>query len=417
MNAIPLARESAGTLALLLWLFGDRPGTRRRLQIVSMKETKAMQQLKSIFASACMGILLAACSGGSGGGSGGPVVSTPQEAMKDAKSQDKPEAPTQMTDSTEPVLQEDLRESVRKNLFDLSGAEPLFGSVLVITNPDVMGVESTFEDGSPSVTVNRGEADDIVLDPVSAAMVADDGNEASYVGLPERTGRAWRIYDTTETSATYSLVAVDWANDNPDDYLAGGYWLHADTETVEIGAFIDGPEMDGDNPPTLPIAGTASYRGSSAGGYLALAGTDANYPVGSLEVGEFVGTATLSADFLAGTINGCVGCEDDIYLRGTVFNSATGLSDEFIGLPTDYEVNLGSVPFDRSDGRFDGENVTVTSPSVPITQSSGIWAGQFSNVPNDNGDPRLVGGAFGGLASTAGGTQALFIGAFAAGAQ
>ena len=120
---------------------------------------------------------------------------------------------------------------------------------------------------------------------------------------------------------------------------------------------------------------------------------------------------------MAGTIDGCVGCEDDIYLTGAGSNSITGLPYYFTNEPSDIQLNFGSVPFDRSEGTFHGRDVTASSETASITQSGGLWAGQFSNIPNAAGDPRLVGGAFGGQLSTSGGSEAVFVGAFAAGAQ
>ena len=341
-------------------------------------------------------LFLAACSGG-GGGSGGPVVSAPKEA--------------------EPITQEDFRKSVSGKVLDLlSGTEPVFGSVGVSTGP-LEGIESTFDGQRTTVIMNRGGAGDVTLDTANA--YADTDNEASYVDLPGRTGRTRYVFDATDTSATLGLVATDWMNNNPDDYLAGGYWLHAEGQplVLEIGAFIDGPELNLNDPPVLPISGTADYRGSSAGLYASVYGTDGGVPLGSTELGEFFGIATLNADFSAGTIDGCVGCEGDIYLSGVYENIDTGALNTFENIPRDYEVNFGSVPFDRNNGTFQGSNVTLSSVRAPITQSNGVWAGQFSNIPNNSGDPRLVGGTFGGQAETAGGTKALFLGAFAAGAQ
>ena len=362
------------------------------------------------WSAAALGLLfLAACSGGSGGGSAGPVVAASQEMNQDEEAA-----------SAKPATQEEFHESVSGQVSGLLDAiKPAFGSVLVITNDDVTGVESTFEDGSPTVTVNRDVAGDIVLDPASADVVIDHGAEASYVNLPGRTGRTRDLLESTDSSITASRVAVDWDNNDPSDYLAGGYWLRIETQqaAIEVGAFIDGPELDKNNPPIMPVSGTASYQGSAGGLYLAVAGTDAAYPSGSEEIGDFVGVATLNADFLAGTIDGCVGCVGDILLTGRVLNSATGLSDPFMNEPSDVQVNFGSVPFDRSDGTFYGRNVTASSETASIVQSGGLWAGQFSNIPNTDGDPRLVGGAFGGYLSTAGGSEALFVGAFAAGAQ
>ena len=376
-----------------------------------------------------MGILLAACSGGSGGGSAGPVVAASQEMNQDEEAapstsemeESSASQEEKQADVSEEPTVSSTRQSAVSALFNQLSVEPSFGSVGASTGT-LEGIESTFDGQRATVTMNRGAANDITLDTANAYN--DSGDEASYVDLPGRTGRTRYVFDHTATSATLGLVATDWTNGDPDDYLAGGYWLHLEgnLETgqltgAEAGAFVDGPELNLNDPPAMPISGTADYRGSSAGLYASVYGTDGGVPPGSAEIGEFLGVATLSADFSAGTIDGCVGCVGDVYLSGVYYDGITGMSSIFEDTPTDYQVNLGTVPFNRSNGTFQGSNVTVSSATAAPFESSGTWAGQFSNVPNNSGDPRLVGGAFGGHASTAGGTQALFIGAFAAGAQ
>ena len=106
----------------------------------------------------------------------------------------------------------------------------------------------------------------------SANTIIDSGTQQSLVGLAGRSSRSRGVFSYTDTSATLAEVAVDWANGDPADYLAGGYWLHADgnvaagiVTSVEAGAFVDGPELSLSNPPTLPVRGTANYRGAAAG--------------------------------------------------------------------------------------------------------------------------------------------------------
>ena len=58
-------------------------------------------------------------------------------------------------------------------------------------------------------------------------------------------------------------------------------------------------------------------------------------------------------------------------------------------LPTDYEVHLGPTPFDAA-GTFENTDITVTHPERDVVQTTGLWAGQFSNVPDPDGNPRRV---------------------------
>ena len=181
--------------------------------------------------------------------------------------------------------------------------------------------------------------------------------------------------------------------------------------------FVDGPELDLNHPATLPVSGTASYQGSSGGLYATRYGTDAAVPAGSQELGEFSAVATLTANFSSGTIEGCVGCVGSILLSGVYYDATTGDAEAFEDFASDYQLRLGTVSFDRSNATFEGTDVTLSHLNVPITQSSGVWAGQFSNLPIASDDPRLVAGTFGGQGSTSGGSQAVFVGAFAAGKQ
>ncbi|MCY4460092.1 MAG: recombinase family protein [Albidovulum sp.] len=55
----------------------------------------------------------------------------------------------------------------------------------------------------------------------TAEACEDDGRGASLVDVPGRTSQIRYVFDHTENSATLGLVAVDWANDDPADCLAG----------------------------------------------------------------------------------------------------------------------------------------------------------------------------------------------------
>ena len=169
---------------------------------------------------------------------------------------------------------------------------------------------------------------------------------------------------------------------------------------VEFGAFVDGPELEGS--PTLPVLGTATYEGVAGGGYAVVYGTDASVPSGTTEVGSFDAQLLLVADFGTRRIGGKV---HSIHVD-------PGADAPFAIIPVPYELNLGASGFDEE--LFTG-SVTMTSldPEIRITRSGGSWGGKFSNMPDGDGNPRLVAGTVGGEFTTAGGTQAGYIGAFA----
>ena len=255
--------------------------------------------------------------------------------------------------------------AIQQAAVEAAGSIPSFGSVVQSTGAAKTGVSSTFDGQRVAVSIGRQGASDIVLD--SADTIIDGGTEQSLVGLAGRSSRSRGVFSYTNTSATLAEVAVDWKNDNPTDYLSGGYWLHADGDVaagivtgIDAGAFVDGPELSLSNPPNLPVQGTASYRGTAAGLYAAEYGTDSTLSPGSVEVGEFAATATLTADFAARTISGCVGCQGGIAVAGVYQDKATGDVGTFDVL-TDYRVSLGTAPIDSGTGTFTSQNVSLSS--------------------------------------------------------
>ena len=304
----------------------------------------------------------------------------------------------------------EFREAVRDEVLDAtSQMRSSFGSVIVATG-NVSSLDTTFDGQRATVTIGRRGINAIRLDTANAY---NNSTAPSLIG----SGRTWRtqyVYADTVNSATLGLISVDWANNDPNDYLAGGYWLHAELNPIslDVGAFVEGPELSLSEPPTLPVSGTATYRGPSSGLYASEYGSDfPGVPVGSHELGEFNATATLAANFGFGTIEGRV---NDVTLSGYYYDNVSGQVTEFANVPTDYQLHLGSVSINRNNATFQGSDVRASSQFVDISQSSGAWAGQFSNRLNGAGDPRLVAGTFGGSAETRGGTRTAFVGAFAA---
>ena len=225
-----------------------------------------------------------------------------------------------------------------------------------------------------------------------------DNGEPFRPVMPGHSGWSWTLVNTAQDSTTYAYAAISWANDNPTDYLAAGYWIHYPSHppshaTVEAAGFIDGPEIDPASHPQLPMQGQATYSGFAGGTYFYLYGTDwGEYLAGTYGVEEYAATVTLTADFSANTLSGCIGCQGDIEIRRSHLHALLG--DEvrqLEALPADYELHLGAVTF-NPDGTFERPDVTVMHPERTITQSEGFWGGGFSNIPDPAGNPRLVAG-------------------------
>lgn len=336
-------------------------------------------------------ILLFGCGGGGGegGSSQRPTEMTPP-------TQPEPPAPPQVSAS-------DVQAASSGNALNaasmVANSDPQFGSV-VMASENIADISSRFQGQRLTVNVQRERGSSIILD--SADAFFDSGVASPAVSLPGRRSRTFGTLNVTNNSATLGAVTVDWNSSDPNDFLSGGYWLHIEgniaagvVNNLVIGAFVDGEELSLDSPPTLPVSGSATYLGNAAGMYVARYGTDfgALAPSGSTEVGELSGVARMTADFGAGTIEGCMGCGAGITLSGVFQNSVTGQTSTFSNV-TDYNLHLGAAPI-SSDGTFSSNTMTLTSSVVPIARSGGTWGGQFSNITDTDGTPRLVAGAFG----------------------
>jgi len=199
--------------------------------------------------------------------------------------------------------------------------------------------------------------------------------------------------------------------------LAYGYWWHVDrdllsldVERVDVGAFVDGPELDGT--PTISEAGSASYEGDAAGLYAYRYGSsDSEIPAGSFLFGVYRADSELSADFDEMTVDGCIGCGRSAELIGNL-ESQDGSTMEFEDEVT-VDVRLASAPI-HSDGTFVSTGIDVQAfDGQNIESSSGSWGGKFSTL-SVAGMPRLVAGTTGVNWTASDGGSGSLVGAFAA---
>ena len=358
-----------------------------------------MQWTKFIATVAASGLFLLTACGGGGGDNGRPVASRPAPTLSDAQSANP--------------------EVVRGAASRVGGNLPRFGSVTQSSNSGrVSGITgdsvfTSFDGSNVRFTVSHENGSRLAFNSATDTF----GYESFYSEIPGHTGRAYELLDYTDTTVSVAAVYVSWDNIDHMDYLAGGYWMHLEGSVdpfqitgAEVGAFVDGPELS--SAPVLPNLGTASYRGLARGLYARVYGTDTADPADSTEIGEFSATAELTANFASMTIFGCVGCSGGVETVGIFHDASTGETYE-VNDTSDVRVQLGPAPI-SSNGNFRNRDVTVTSPGVDVTSTSGSWGGQFSNIPDAQGDPRLVAGTFGGEATTSGGTEAVFVGAYVA---
>ena len=138
---------------------------------------------------------------------------------------------------------------------------------------------------------------------LTTARNAVDAGEAFRPIMPGHSGWSWTLLNTAQDSTTYAYAVISWANDNPTDYLAAGYWIHYPTypfdyTAIEAAGFIDGPEIDPMSPPHLPMQGQATYSGFAGGSYRYLYGASWGEALaGTYGIEEYAATVTLTADF------------------------------------------------------------------------------------------------------------------------
>ena len=261
--------------------------------------------------------------------------------------------------------------------------------------------------------------------------------------IPGHTLRDWTLFDYSQTGTSAAHVTISWNDNDATDYLVGGYWMHLSGDlneesiaSADIGAFVDGPEFSGT--PTLPALGEAAYRGHASGLYTFYYGPGWQHiPVpegielpadGTWEAGVYTGIVQLTANFETNTVSGCIGCmlpgEDPL----TILLEVTGdtidsdgnrgvLASQYINTPgrNFARIRFADTPIDSNTGTFSGTDVTLEIdyfPSQTGSTSGGTWGGTFSNISNEAGAPRLVGGTTGAEWNNPAGGRAVFIGSF-----
>ena len=265
--------------------------------------------------------------------------------------------------------------------------------------PQPFRTQTTFVDNVLSVDVRYHDGRTRTLDTIRHRQ-ASWGLYLPRPLQPNHSSREWLLTENYYDGRILLYTVVDWDDDDPADYLAAGWWLvypsgapYYAVESATRGVFVDGPELDPARPPDLPLTGTATYVGGSGGLYTYNYGRDWGELAGSSEMTEFAGVIALTADFDSKRITGCLGCLRPIETSPGrhLYPILTWRSPDPASLPTDYDLHF-SASFDAK-GAFEDTAITVTHPERNITQAAGTWRGQFSNVPDADGNPRRVVGS------------------------
>ena len=240
--------------------------------------------------------------------------------------------------------------------------------------------------------------------------------------IPGHQAQDWTFVKETDDGTSVAYAVVSWDSDEPADYLMAGWWAQFHDQQYPDLSFenstqygiVDGPEFDPAVPPELPLEGSASYVGQAGGLYEYIPGSDWGEDEGAYVLDEYEGVITLTADFADSTLSGCIGCVGDLVTRRAHFGIFLG--DEVLdvrSVAADYELHLGAASFDQS-GNFEHEGVEVRHPDRDVTAVTGFWGGGLSNVPDEDGNPRMVVGFSAAAFSEGDRSAGSFIGSFVA---
>ncbi len=283
-------------------------------------------------------------------------------------------------------------------------ARAKFGSVTqssnVASGTTTDSASASFSGNQPTFTVTRSGGSVENFRPPSDA--SDDPDSA------EDGQGAWTLRgQESGNSVSIAFVEANWNQQAAQsEWFARGIWIKTDDadnpspQNIEIGAFVDGPEIESDAD-LSGLTGTATYTGLVSGIYVS---TD-----DELDVGRFNSILSMTANFTNSTISGCVGCNNNGIVYEEGFDDDESSSDR-----VPYRLRLGEATI-SDNGRIEGGGVTAeTDLNLPISTTGGSWSGRFSNR-NVNGNPRAVAGTLGSSFTTGTGDGAetiVFVGSF-----
>ena len=300
-----------------------------------------------------------------------------------------------------------------------SEALPNFGSITQSVNTNSDGItldttETAFDGNVFSLHVRRPNTEDIRLNTQEGSWSVS-AHSSVIPNDQGRRARKWQLQQSVQDHLVADVM-VTWDDENHGDYLAGGYWmvLHpavvSDVSRIEIGAFVDGPEVALESRPFLPVTGTASYAGNASGMYAVEYAVEYISPAGGVELANWSGSAQLTVNFGSDTIGGCIGCGRGLDFAGIFIDGLTGDQSTFSGR-YNWGLRLGPSVID-GNGTFRDYNVVVEHAGEAL-ESDGAWGGRFSNI-NDPASavPRLVAGTVGGHYNFPGRSRGGFAGSF-----
>ena len=350
-------------------------------------------------------VMLSACGGGGGGSSSTTAMQDPPATMPDPTP-----STTNVPDTytpTEGIVATSLAVNANNTgtaLDTAATARPRFGSVTQSSNVDGSGIttdsaEATFNGTHASITVTRGDGSSFTYGTDSGGTYLEGEFTPAQKSrfLPDSWERGRYSYNVrrTETSYHADYIGTGWDSDDPNAFSVWGYWLRTDGASpflpgteFEVGAFVDGPAFDRNNPPTLPASGSATYIGEAQWLY------HHKYETARIvEIGQGVGPLAVTVDFSENELQVCISCSAQARVSGDA-RGPDGEWYRFDDVATDYRLEATATI--NSDGSFLTRDVTLINPSKPLTSQEGVVGGLFSNFNLPDGNPDAVVGTHGG---------------------
>jgi len=293
-------------------------------------------------------------------------------------------------------------------------------------------VSTSIEQADPTVkfTVSSSDGDSLSFDSATQAITETIRKRA----LPPSPLRrhhleAWSMFDYSESETSASTVAVTWHNEDPTDYLAAGYYMRLkgdlaaeSIEDVDVGVFVDSPAFLSGTP-ELPTEGIAFYRGRFAGIYMLYFGPlwqqiDYRLVDGFKEAGEVSSEIVLKVDFANKTVEGCIGCVENLETTGLTLHPDGTRSELYTKISlASLSLAPAQITPEKATFRHSKLKVLVSEQKLGIKfdfGARGSWDGKFSNRTDgdESGHPDLVAGTTGAQFRLQEGSRGVFVGSF-----
>ena len=274
------------------------------------------------------------------------------------------------------------------------GNLPRFGSVTQSSNAGVVAgitgdaASASFDGRNARLTIQR--TDGSRLSPFNGAT--DRFDSVSYTPIvPGYSFRGDGMLKQTAASVSIAAVYINWNNSDPNDYLAGGYWMHVEGRVFppQLQAPRSAPSWIARNCAARQRCPSPERRPMP----VRQAVSTPTDRVGAPKSGNLNGLASLTADFSTNTISGCIGCNGGVNVSGVAADTSGQTSTfEDVAVPVRLRMSAASI---LGDGTFRNQSVSLERDDATVTSTSGSWGGRFSTIQDSAGDPRLVAGTAG----------------------